>query len=145
MLFFGSQVIAVILAVFLHQGNGRGESPNKGSDSVISPMRANPVWSRTQEVSFWRAWMLHWQSFLDISLIACPEYTPVARSTASSISMLNNNNKRKCVPSNYVVYPNATILFQRNAHALREPIHNDFIEHCLRNTGIFKLSTGKYY
>ena len=109
MLFFGSQVIAVILAVFLHQGNGRtitstsnyniegmldlaeeelntvfnetnenptereenpadvlrssephsssleavhsqfsddvrGESANNGSDSVILPMEANPVW-----------------------------------------------------------------------------------------------------
>ena len=43
MLFFGSQVIAVILAVFLHYGNGRDESANKGSDSVISPMEGNPV------------------------------------------------------------------------------------------------------
>ena len=44
MLFFGSQVIAVILAVFLHHGNGRDESANKSSDSVILPMEANPVW-----------------------------------------------------------------------------------------------------
>ena len=44
MLFFGSQVIAVILAVFLHHGNGRGESANRGSGSVISPMEGNPVW-----------------------------------------------------------------------------------------------------
>ena len=121
---------------------------NKGSDSVILPMEGNPVWRHKRSLPDEPECYTGNHFLIRVthtSLIAYPEYTPVARFTASSISMLNNNNKRKCVPSNYVVYPNATILFQRNAHALREPIHNDFIEHCLKNTGIFKLLTGKYY
>ena len=109
MLFFGSQVIAVILAVLLHHGNGRGASPNKVSDSVILPMEANPVWrhkrSLADEPECYSGdhTMVHLpHTGLTITYPVCMK---VARFTACSSSMANNNNKRKCVPSNYVGYP----------------------------------------
>ena len=175
MLFFGSQIIAVILAVFLHHGNGRaitatnkdnierplglaaeesntvlnernenpnereenpadvhrlsepdssshtaeqsqfsddirGESANKSSDSVMLPMEANPVWKRHKrsvadepECYTGRHKTVH-LTHTGLT-IAYPVCRKVARFTACSSSMANNNNKRKCKPSNYVAYP----------------------------------------
>ena len=150
MLFFGSQVIAVILAVFSSPRKWpRWIRLTKVLIGVILPMEGNPVWSRTQEVSSWRAWMLHWQSFLDTRdayfthsipwvytccAIYCIFYFDVKQQQQEEMCAVKLCSLSKCYN-----------LFQRNAHALREPIHNDFIEHCLKNTGIFKLLTGKYY
>ena len=168
---FGFQVIAVLLAVFLHHGNGRAitstsndhierildlaeeefntvlnetsenpaeqeenpvdvlrlsepdssshaavqsqlsdvsdESANKGSDNMILPMETNPVWRHKRSLAdepecytdnYKTTRLAH------AGLITYPECRKVARFTACSSSMANNNNKRKCVPSNYVVY-----------------------------------------
>ena len=108
MLFLGSQVIAVILAVFLHHGNGRGESPNKGSDGVVLPMEANAVWRHKRSLPDEPECYTgnHKTKHLThAGTILYPECRRVARFTACSSSMANNNNKRKCEPSNYVPYP----------------------------------------
>ena len=173
MLFFGSQAIAVILAVFLHQGNGRaitstssysiekmldlaeeelntvfnetnenptereenpadvlrlsephsssleavhsqlsddvrGESANNGSDSVILPMEANPVWRHKRSLADEPECYTGDHTMVHLPhtglTITYPVCRKVARFTACSSSMANNNNKRKCVPSNYVGY-----------------------------------------
>ena len=174
MLVFGSQVIAVILAVFLHHGNGRaitttssdniermldlaeeelntvlnetnenptereenpadvlrlseqdssshetvqsqfsdyvsGESANKDSGNVILPMEANPVWRHKRSLPdepecYTDTYKTIHLTHANIT-IAYPECRKVAQFTACSSSTANNNNKRKCVPSNYVAYP----------------------------------------
>ena len=173
-LFLGLQVIAVILAAFLHQGNGRvisstsnyniekmldfaeeelnkalnetnedpsereenpadvlslseqdsssleavhsqfsddvrGESANKGSDSVILPMEANPVWRHKRSLPDEPECYTGDYKVVHLPntglTITYPVCRKVARYTACSSSMLNNNNKRKCVPSNYEGYP----------------------------------------
>ena len=132
MLFFGPQVIAVILAVFLHHGNGRAitstsndniermlslveeELNNKGSDNVTLPMAANPVWRHKRSLDDEPECYTGVYNTINLKhagLITYPECRPVAQHTACSSSMPNNGNKRKCVPSNYVAYPkdNATI------------------------------------
>ena len=174
MLFFCSQVIAVILAVFLHHGHGRAitestnndniermfdladeelntvlnernenpteqeenpadvlklsepdslsheavqslfsddvssESANKDSDNVTLPMVANPVWRHKRSLADEPE--CHTNNSKTINLkhagvIAYPVCRKVAKFTACSSSMANNNNKRKCVPSNYKYYP----------------------------------------
>ena len=174
MLFFGSQVIAVILAVFLHHGNGRaitstsndiiermlglaeeelntvlnetnenpteqdensadvlrlsepdsssheavqsqfsddvsGESANKGSDNVTLPMEANPVWRHKRSLADEPECYTGISKMITLKhtgiTITYPECRSVAQFTACSSSMANNNNQKRCVPSNYVVYP----------------------------------------
>ena len=173
MLFFGLQVIAVILAVFLHHGNGRAitstnndnietmldlaeeelnsvlnetnenpteqeenpadvlrlsepdslsheplqsqfgddvnsESANKGSDNVSLPMEANPVWRHKRSLADEPECYTNVYKTITLKhagLKKYPECRKVAEFTACSSSMANNNNKRKCVPSNYVAYP----------------------------------------
>ena len=105
MLFFGSQVIAVILAVFLHHGNGRDESANKGSDSVIFPMEANPVWRHKRslpdepECYTGKHKTVHTK---DSGLITYPECRPVAFTACGSA--IPKHFMRKCVGSNFVAY-----------------------------------------
>ena len=167
------QVIAVILAVFLHHGNGRaitstsnetiermldlaeeelntvlnatnenpfereespadalrlseadspsheavrsqfsddvsGESANKGSSHVILPIEANPVWRQKRSLD--DEPQCYTGSYKTIHLvhtnitITYPECRKVAQFTACSSSMANNDNKRKCEPTHYVVY-----------------------------------------
>ena len=166
MLVFGSQVIAVILAVFLHHGNGRaitsisnenidsildlaeeefntvfnetsenpteggenpadvltlsevvqfqfsddvsGESANKGPSNVILPIEANPVWRHKRSLADEPECYTGNRKTIRLThtniTITYPECRKVAQFTACSSSMANNNNKRKCVESNYVVY-----------------------------------------
>ena len=180
MLFFGSQVIAVTLAVFLHHGNGRvitstsndnieellslaeeelnmdlndtnenpteenpadvltltepdssshkavqsqfsddanGESANKGSGNVILPMEANPVWRHKRSLADEPECYTGNRKTIHLThtkiTITYPECRKVAQFTACSSSMANNNNKRKCVPSNYVVYLKDNVLIPK--------------------------------
>ena len=117
MLFFGSQVIAVILAVLLHHGNGRGEFANKGSDGVILPMEASPVWSHKRSLPAEPECYSGYHRTVHLShtgrTIAYPLCRKVARFTACSSSMATNNNKRKCEPSNYVAYPKDNVAYQK--------------------------------
>ena len=179
MLFFGWQVIAVILAVFPHLGNGRaitstnndniermidladeklntvliepnenptereenpahvlrlseqdssshetvqsqfsdyvsGESANKGSGNVILPMEANPVWRHKRSLPDEPECYTDTLKTIHLThaniTIAYPECRKVAQFTACSSSTANNNNKRKCVPSNYVAYPKDNVV-----------------------------------
>lgn len=114
MLFFGSQVIAVILAVLLHYGNGRGESANKGSDGVISPMEANPVWRHKRSLPAEPECYTGYHRTVHLThtgrTIAYPLCRKVARFIACSSSMATNNNKRKCVPSNHRYYPKDKVM-----------------------------------
>ena len=163
MLFFGSQVIAVILAVFVHRANGRtftstrgeayenltereknsadvlrltepdssshevvqfqfsddvsSESVSKGSDNAILPMEANPVWRHKKSLpdepecrtGVYKTIRVKHTALTKI--LVYPECRPTAQFTACSSSMENNDNKRKCVPSNYKYCPkyNVTI------------------------------------
>jgi len=171
-LFFCSQVIAVILAVFLHHGNGRAitstnndnidladeelntvlsdrneypteqeenpadvltlsepdslsheavqslfsddvssESPNKDSDNVTLPMEANPVhpvWRHKRSLADEPECYTNNSKTINLKhagVIKYPVCRKVAEFTACSSSMANNNNKKKCVPSNYKYYP----------------------------------------
>ena len=105
MLFFGSQVIAVILAVFLHHGNGREESANKGSDSVILPMEGNPVWRHKRSLPdepdcYTGNYLTVFTK--DHGYVTYPKCKTVALTACSS--EIAKHGMRKCVGSNFVAY-----------------------------------------
>ena len=96
----------------------RGESANKSSDSVVLPMKANPIWRHKRSLvddepecytGVYRTVHLTQTG----RTIAYPLCRKVARFIACASSMANNNNKRKCKPSNYVAYPLDMVAYPR--------------------------------
>ena len=105
MLFFGSQFIAVILAVFLHHGNGRDESANKGSDSVISPMEGNPVWRHKRSVAPEPECYTGKHQTVRTKYHGLKTF-PVCKVVAFTAcgSAIPKYGMRKCMGSNYITY-----------------------------------------
>ena len=100
-------------AVQSHFSDVSGESAHKGSGNAILLMEANPVWrhkrSLDHEPECYKTYKTKHLKHANIT-ITYPECREVARFTACSSSMANNNNKRKCEPSNFNSYPQDDVI-----------------------------------